>query len=368
VSDVMISLRSVTKSFDGSEAAAVADLSLDVNRGETVVLVGPSGCGKTTTMKMINRLIEPSSGTIEVDGTDILNQDPVRLRRGIGYVIQSIGLLPHKTISDNVATVPKLMGWDDGRISKRIDELVSIFELDPAFLDRYPAELSGGQRQRVGVARALAVDPPVMLMDEPFGAVDPIVRERLQDQFRDIQNRLKKTIVFVTHDIDEAIKMADRIAILNRGGVVEQYASPEEILRAPANDFVKKFVGTERGLKRLALMKVSEIEVEEGPVVAPSASTDVARKTMEAFGVDWASVIDDGELLGWIDEQSLEGAGTVGAAPRRPFSAYVTGESTLRQALDSIVTSRTNVAVVATEGQRYKGILSLERISREIVA
>ncbi len=366
--EVMISLRNVSKRFSGTSDSAVNDLSMNVNEGETVVLVGPSGCGKTTTMKMINRLIEPSSGAIEVDGTDILKQDPVQLRRNIGYVIQSIGLLPHRTISDNIATVPKLIGWDDGRIEGRIEELVRVFELDKELLPRYPGELSGGQRQRVGVARALAADPPVMLMDEPFGAVDPIVRERLQDQFLDIQQRLKKTIVFVTHDIDEAIKMADRIAILNRGGVIEQYASPEEILRAPANEFVKQFVGSERGLKRLALMKVSEIEVEEGPVVAPSASRDVALKTMEAFGTDWTSVVDDGELLGWVDGELLDGAGTVAEARPRPFSAYVTGDSTLRQALDSIVTSRTNVAVVASEGQRYKGILSLERISKEIVA
>jgi len=260
MADVAISLRNVSKTFSqNGSPAAVDDLSLDMNRGETVVLVGPSGCGKTTTMKMINRLVEPSSGTIEVDGTDILKQDPVELRRNIGYVIQSIGLLPHRTIRQNIATVPKLVGWNDDRIGKRTEELVEIFELDAEYLDRYPAELSGGQRQRVGVARALAVDPPVMLMDEPFGAVDPIVRERLQDQFLHIQQELRKTIVFVTHDIDEAIKMADRIAILNKGGIVEQYATPEDILREPANDFVKQFVGVERGLKRLALMKVADI-------------------------------------------------------------------------------------------------------------
>jgi osmoprotectant transport system ATP-binding protein len=364
----MISLQNVSKRFPGSGTLAVNDLSMDVNEGETVVLVGPSGCGKTTTMKMINRLVEPSAGIIEVDGTNVFEQDPVRLRRHIGYVIQSIGLLPHRTVSDNIATVPKLIGWDEARIEARIDELVRMFDLDGELLDRYPSELSGGQRQRVGVARALAADPPVMLMDEPFGAVDPIVRERLQDQFLHIQSNLKKTIVFVTHDIDEAIKMADRIAILNRGGTLQQYAPPEEILRTPANDFVKQFVGTERGLKRLALLKVSDIEVEEGPVAAPSAPVDVARKTMEAFRTDWISVVDDGELLGWVDRASLEHAGTVGDAQPRPFSAYVAGDSTLRQALDSIVTSRTNVAVVAVEGRRYKGILSLERLSREIVA
>src|SRR5437016_5888057 len=270
----MISLRGVSKQFPTSSGAAVSGLSLDINEGEIAVLVGPSGCGKTTTMRMINRLIEPTSGSIFLGGADVMSQDPVILRRGIGYVIQSIGLLPHRTVEQNIATVPSLIGWDDARIAARVRELTALLDLDEELLQRYPGELSGRQRQRVGVARALAADPPVMLMDEPFAAVDPIVRARLQDQFLDIQQRLKKTIVFVTHDIDEAIKMADRIAILNKGGVIEQYAPPEEILRAPANDFVKSFVGAERGLKRLALIKVSEIRVEEGPVVAPSASAD----------------------------------------------------------------------------------------------
>jgi osmoprotectant transport system ATP-binding protein len=292
----------------------------------------------------------------------------VQLRRGIGYVIQSIGLLPHRTVAQNIATVPTLVGWDDGRIEGRITELMEMFRLDPELRDRYPGELSGGQQQRVGVARALAVDPPVMLMDEPFAAVDPIVRARLQDQFLDIQERLKKTIVFVTHDIDEAIKLADRIAILNIGGVIEQHGPPEEILRAPANDFVKDFVGAERGLKRLALIKVSSIEIEEGPVVASSSAPEDARRAMERFGFDWVSVVDDGELIGWVDAGSLDGLSKVGDSSPRPFSAYVTADSSLRQALDSIVTSRTNVAVVVTEGQRYRGILTLERISREIVS
>jgi osmoprotectant transport system ATP-binding protein len=364
---VMISLRHVKKRFAEAGGAAVEDLSMDVPTGRTVVLVGPSGCGKTTTMRMINRLIEPSSGSITVDGRDVLHQDPVQLRRGIGYVIQSIGLLPHRTVAANIATVPDLLGWDKGRIAARVDELAATFDLDPGLLERYPAELSGGQRQRVGVARALALDPPVMLMDEPFGAVDPIIRARLQDQFLDIQARLRKTIVFVTHDIDEAIKMADRIAIMNVGGVIEQYASPEVILRSPANEFVERFVGPERGLKRLALIPVSTVEVEEGPVVAPDATVEEARRVMAAFGFDWTSVVADGELLGWIDQAMLQGCRVVGEARPRRFSAYVTARDSLRQALDSIVTSRTNVAVVVTEGQRYRGILSIGHISKEIV-
>ena len=364
----MISLRRVSKEFPDSRAPAVRDLSLEIEDGETVVLVGPSGCGKTTTMKMINRLIEPTSGEILVAGQNVMEQDPVELRRGIGYVIQSIGLLPHRTVEENIATVPRLIGWKEDRIRGRVHELMETFGLDPELLKRYPSELSGGQQQRVGVARALSADPPVMLMDEPFAAVDPIVRARLQDQFRQIQKQIKKTIVFVTHDIDEAIKMADRIAILNLGAVVEQFASPEEILRDPASTFVKEFVGAERGLKRLALIKVSDIEFEVGPVVAPSAMASEALKTMEAFELDWTSVVEEGELLGWVDREGLEGRDAVKDATIRPFSAYVTADSSLREALDSIVTSKTNVAVVALEGQRYAGILTLERISREIIS
>jgi len=367
MTEAMISLRNVSKRWHGAKQAAVTDLTMEVGRGETVVLVGPSGCGKTTTMKMINRLVEPSDGEIFVDGHNVLRQDPVKLRRGIGYVIQSIGLLPHRSVAENIGTVPSLLGWDEARTRARVSELAAMFELDDELLSRYPAELSGGQRQRVGVARSLAVDPPVMLMDEPFGAVDPIVRGRLQDQFLDIQRTLKKTIVFVTHDVDEAIKMADRIAILNRGGIIEQYASPEEILREPANEFVEQFVGSERGLKRLALVKVADIPVEEGPVVAPSSSAADARGEMTRSGFDWVSVVDDGELQGWVDAGALDGVETVAQSSPRPFSAYVTNESSLRHALDSIVTSRTRVAVVVSEGQRYRGILSLERITKEIV-
>ena len=362
----MIRLDRVTKRFGNSAEAAVKELCLEIEQGEIVVLVGPSGCGKTTTMKMINRLIEPTSGSIAVDGTNILEQDPVKLRRGIGYVIQSIGLMPHRTIAENIATVPQLEHWKRDKINARVEELASILQLESQLLDRYPSELSGGQRQRVGVARALAVDPPVMLMDEPFGAVDPIVRARLQDELLDLQDRLKKTIVFVTHDIDEAIKMADRIAILNVGGVLEQYASPEEILRAPANDFVKQFVGKERGLKRLALMKVGDIELDQGPVVAPSGRGAQALAIMDELNMDWTSVVDNGVLMGWVDREAIKNSGGEALPPLRPFSAHVSEESSLREALDSVVTSRTNVAVVLNNDQRYTGILTLERISREI--
>ena len=363
----MITFRSVSKVYDGS-VPAVHDLSLEIDDGEIVVLVGPSGCGKTTTLKMINRLIEPTSGEILVNGRDVLEQDPVQLRRGIGYVIQSIGLLPHRTIRQNIATVPELLGWERDRIAARIEELAEMLRLDGGLLDRYPAELSGGQRQRVGVARALAADPPVMLMDEPFGAVDPIIRGRLQDQFLEIQRELRKTIAFVTHDVDEAIKMADRIAILNIGAVVEQYDTPQRILSDPGNEFVKEFIGAERGLKLLALIRVGEVEVEEGPVVSPDDDVARALEEMDRWGYGWAAVVDEGELLGWIDRASLDGKGTVRESMPRRFSAYVTGDNTLREALDSIVTSRTNVAVVVTEGQRYRGILTLEKLTKELMA
>jgi len=363
----MISLRNVSKRFPNSRDAAVVDLSMDVGEGETVVLVGPSGCGKTTTMKMINRLVEPTSGHVMVEGTDVMERDPVELRRRIGYVIQSIGLMPHRTVRSNIATVPKLLGWESKRTTSRVDELISMVGLDPELLDRYPSELSGGQRQRAGVARALATDPPVMLMDEPFGAVDPVVRERLQDQFLELQQQLRKTIVFVTHDIDEAIKMADRIAILNKGAAIEQFARPEEILRQPASDFVRRFVGPERGLKRLALMRVRDIDVQEGPVCSSDAAPDEARREMARFGFGWVSVVDAGELKGWVDLAALEGRARVGDATPRPFSVSVTRDSTLRQALDSIVTSRTQVAVVLEETQRYAGILTIERISEGVV-
>jgi osmoprotectant transport system ATP-binding protein len=366
--NAMISLRNVSKAFPGQARPAVGDLSLDVHEGETVVLVGPSGCGKTTTLRMVNRLIEPTSGEILVDGTDVMKQDPVQLRRGIGYVIQSIGLLPHRTVAENIATVPRLVGWSPVRVRGRVRELAGILSLDEELLDRYPGELSGGQRQRVGVARALAVDPPVMLMDEPFGAVDPIIRGRLQDQFLEIQDRLRKTILFVTHDIDEAIKMADRIAILNIGGVLEQYAPPEEILREPANAFIEEFVGSERGLKRLALITVADIEVEEGPVVRPADPSEVAVAAMGRFGLDWTTVAQDGRLLGWVDRHMLEGSAKVGEVRPRSFSAVVTTGSSLREALDAIVTSRTNVAVVTDEDHQYLGILTVERVSKEIVS
>ncbi len=266
MAEAMIRLEGVTKTYRGAVNPAVDSLSLEIPRGEVVVLVGPSGCGKTTILKMINRLIEPTSGVIELDGQAVTSVEPHVLRRRIGYVIQQIGLFPHRTIADNIAAVPRLLGWDKARIDARVSELMDLVGLDPEMAQRYPAALSGGQQQRAGVARALAADPPVLLMDEPFGAVDPIVRSRLQDELRRLQDRLAKTIVFVTHDIDEAIKLGDRVAILNIGGTLEQYAPPDELLRTPANDFVAGFLGEDRGLKRLSLIPLTSVDLVRGPM------------------------------------------------------------------------------------------------------
>lgn len=360
----MIRLDHVTKAFAGVSAPAVSELSLDVAEGEFVTLVGPSGCGKTTTLKMINRLIEPTSGRIEVAGRDALSVEPHVLRRSIGYVIQQVGLFPHRTIAQNIATVPVLLGWDAERINGRVAELIKIVGLDPGMLERYPSELSGGQQQRVGVARALAADPPVLLMDEPFGAVDPIVRGRLQEEFLDLHDRLGKTVVFVTHDIDEALYLGTRVAILNIGGILEQYDTPEAILADPANQFVADFLGGERGLKRLALRPVSRVDIIRGPVVDVSSDPDEAQRVMSAHGVDWVGLLDGSRLLGWVYESEL------GSAPLRqlepkPFAASLTPRSSLRQAVDAVVTGRTRVAVVVDNGE-YVGMVDLESIAEEI--
>ncbi len=246
-----LEFREATKRYPGTEKIAVEALSLEVPAGEICVLVGPSGCGKTTAMRMVNRMIEISDGDILVGGTSVRNRPPAELRREIGYVIQQVGLFPHRTIGENIATVPGLIGWDRERTRLRVHELLKLIGLDPALAGRYPSQLSGGQQQRVGVARALAVDPPVMLMDEPFGAVDPISRERLQNEFLRLQTEIGMTVIFVTHDIDEALKLGDQIAVLKPGGELAQYATAEELVRSPADDFVEEFVGAERMIKRL---------------------------------------------------------------------------------------------------------------------
>jgi osmoprotectant transport system ATP-binding protein len=299
----MIEFREVSKTYPGTETSVVNDLSFEVLDGEVCVLVGPSGCGKTTTMRMINRLIEPTDGEILIDGKPNTSMSGTQLRRKIGYAIQQIGLFPHRTIADNIATVPNLVGWDKSRIKDRVNELLDLVGLDPDdYRDRYPAELSGGQQQRVGVARALAADPPIMLMDEPFGAVDPITRERLQDEFLNIQKDIKKTIVFVTHDIDEAIKMGDKIAILKQGGVLAQYDTPENILSNPNSEFVSSFVGGDRVLKRLSLTRVGEMDLEpanggtdELPRISDRLNVKDALSELIGSGQSKAVVEQDGQ-------------------------------------------------------------------------
>jgi osmoprotectant transport system ATP-binding protein len=359
----MIRLEQVSKRYPGTAVPAVQALDLEVDEGEIVVLVGPSGCGKTTTLKMINRLIEPTSGTITVAGRQAGDLPAHELRRGIGYVIQQIGLLPHRTIADNIGTVPRLLGWERRRVEQRVDELIDLMSLDPDMRDRYPSELSGGQRQRVGVARALAADPPVLLMDEPFGAVDPIVRARLQDELLSLQQRVRKTIVLVTHDIDEAIRLADRVAILQVGGILAQYGTPNDILAEPASPFVADFLGEERGLKRLSLGSVSDVDLVRGPVVDRTATIAHAREVMARHHVNWVGVLGGDELLGWVWGSDLPADGHVAEAVPRDFRVQLRGDATLRQALDAIVNTRNNVAVVVDETGAYAGMLFVDRIA-----
>ncbi|HEV2812139.1 MAG TPA: ATP-binding cassette domain-containing protein [Solirubrobacteraceae bacterium] len=265
-----LEFREASKQYAGARAPALVGLSLRVEPGETCVLVGPSGSGKTTAMRMVNRMVDLTSGDILIDGRSVREAKPAELRRHIGYVIQHVGLFPHRTALQNIGTVPQLLGWPKQRIAERARELVALVGLEPELADRYPAQLSGGQRQRVGVARALAADPPLMLMDEPFGALDPITRDRLQDEFERLKERVSTTIVFVTHDIDEAIRLGDRIAVLRQGGELAQYATPGELLLRPADAFVEEFVGPDRSLKRLALLQVSDVELEPVGAVASS--------------------------------------------------------------------------------------------------
>lgn len=312
----MIEFRNVTKRYSRNGPASVSDLSLQVLDGEICVLVGPSGCGKTTSMKMVNRLIEPTSGEILIDNKPNTSLDPVELRRGIGYVIQQVGLFPHRTISQNIATVPELRGWRKERIRDRVEELLNLVGLDSqTYSNAYPSQLSGGQQQRVGVARALAADPPIMLMDEPFGAVDPVARVRLQDEFLDIQQRVHKTIIFVTHDIDEAIKMGDRIAILRQGGILAQYDTPERLLMEPASDFVASFIGSDRAIKRLSLSAVSALDLQPDPnptaslpeVAESSSVRDALALLLSADASALRVVSEDGSPTKLLTVDSIKG-------------------------------------------------------------
>ena len=367
--DVMIRLENLTKVFPGTEEPAVDDLSLDIYEGEIVVFVGPSGCGKTTTMKMINRIIEPTDGKIILEGDDVTNADPDQLRRRIGYVIQQTGLFPHMTIADNIATVPRLLDWDKERISERVDELMETVGLDHSMRDRYPKELSGGQQQRVGVARAMAADPPVLLMDEPFGAIDPITRERLQDEFLRLQQDIKKTIVFVTHDIDEAIKMGDRIAILQEQSRIAQYDTPETILTDPANQFVEDFVGAGASIKRLSLTTIKEIEPADWPVAKTTDSHDEVREKLQDSGRDYILLLDNEERpKRWIGAEELERNGDESLEKLgRPVEAVVDTEANLYTTLDTIVVSHKGSAVVVDDDDgTYRGVVDFDRVLQVI--
>ncbi|MDP9392627.1 MAG: betaine/proline/choline family ABC transporter ATP-binding protein [Actinomycetota bacterium] len=366
---IMIRLEDLSKRFPGHGSPAVENLTLDIPEGEIVILVGPSGCGKTTTMKMINRIIEPTSGRIFLDGEDVTRADPDKLRRRIGYVIQQIGLFPHMTIAANVATVPKLLGWDAKRIDARVDELLTTVGMDPArYRDRYPKELSGGQRQRVGVARAMSGDPQVMLMDEPFGAIDPIVRDRLQNEFLRLQEQIRKTIVFVTHDIDEAIKMGDRIAILREGSQVAQYDTPEQILTAPADDFVADFIGRGASLKRLNLSRVRDVELSHWPTVEVGDDRSTVLQRLRQCDKGSVLVLDDQRRpRRWVDASDLSRDGdrplheTGGA-----IEAVVEPQATLNDALNAMLTASHSVAVVVDGRGAYQGIVDIETITTAI--
>jgi len=358
-----LEFRAATKRYPGSAAPAVDQLSLEVPAGEICVLVGPSGCGKTTAMRMVNRMIDISEGDILLGGRSVRDRKPDELRRNIGYVIQQVGLFPHRTIAENVATVPHLLGWDKARIAARVDELLELVGLDPQEMrNRFPAQLSGGQRQRIGVARALAVDPPVMLMDEPFGAIDPINRERLQNEFLRLQAELRKTIVFVTHDIDEAIKMGDRIAVLQKGGKLAQYAPPAELLMYPASRFVEDFVGSDRALKRLALQRVRDIDLWTTAAVRVGTPVAEAHAAIADADVPIAMLVDEGgRPQGWLSDRALTGE-RVTDDRRSPAHPILELDDVLRDALANLLSSETRYGAVVNADGALAGILSLEVI------
>jgi osmoprotectant transport system ATP-binding protein len=350
----MIRLENVSKRYAGQ--VAVRDLSIEFATGRLTMLVGPSGCGKTTTLKMLNRLIEPSSGRIFHDDQDVTHIDPITLRLRMGYVIQNVGLFPHMNIADNIATVPRLLGWERRRISSRVDELLQLVGLEPGtYAKRYPHQLSGGQRQRVGVARALGADPPILLMDEPFGAIDRIARERLQNEFLRIQREVRKTVIFVTHDIDEAIKLGDRIAVMNLGQLV-QYDTPAAILANPASDLVIELLGPDRGLKRLSVTPIDPESLERPPVVRPDDSLASARALMDGKW-DRVIVLDrDNRLVGELDKSQMDGQGRV-ADRAQPLDASITADRTLYDAFSQMLIHHA-AWVAVMDKDAYCGVLT----------
>ncbi len=352
-----------TKRYGNSAEAAVDRLNLEIAAGEVCVLVGPSGCGKTTAMRLVNRTVELTEGDVTIGGESVRERDPAQLRREIGYVIQQIGLFPHRTVAENIAAVPQLLGWKKERTRARTAELLELIGLDPELGERYPAQLSGGQQQRVGVARALAADPLVMLMDEPFGAIDPINRERLQNEFLRLQAEIRKTVLFVTHDIDEAIKMGDRIAVMRKGGRVAQYATPAELLMAPADGFVEDFVGSDRALKRLALMRVADIDLWEAPLAYVGQATGEVRAKLRGAEVPYPLLVDsERRPLGWLSERDLA-AETVPARPDSPLGPLLELDDVMRDALADLLQGEAQYAAVADHRGQIAGVLSVEIIS-----
>ncbi|MGW4716977.1 ABC transporter ATP-binding protein [Nocardia sp. NPDC004260] len=363
VSGVEIVLHAVTKHYPGQRDPAVDSVSLTIPAGEIVVLVGPSGCGKTTTMRMINRLIEPTSGTITIDGRDAATIQPDRLRRGIGYSIQQAGLFPHLTVAKNVATVPGLIGWDRRRVAARVDEMLELVGLDPGtFRDRYPRQLSGGQQQRVGVARALAADPPVLLMDEPFGAVDPITRGSLQDELLRLQGELGKTIVFVTHDFTEAVKLGDRIAVLGDRSRILQYDTPAAILADPADETVAGFVGADASLKQLTLTRVGDVELGDCPTATEQDTVDELRAALADRDWPWALVLDgQGRPRRWVSAEQLANADSLRDLGT-PVPETLALKSTLQDALEALLTHQSATAVVTGARGDYAGLITIDTL------
>jgi osmoprotectant transport system ATP-binding protein len=363
----LITFEAVTKRYpDGT--VAVDGLDLEVPAGQTMVLVGPSGCGKTTSLRMINRLVEPTQGRILLDGTDIKERNPAHLRRGIGYVIQQTGLFPHRTVEDNIGTVPVLNGWPRKKARARAGELMTLVGLDPALARRYPYQLSGGQQQRVGVARALAADPPVLLMDEPFSAVDPIVRASLQDQLLSLQAELRKTIVLVTHDIEEAIKVGDVVALFRPHGTLAQVAPPEQLLAAPADDYVADFVGFDRGIRRLSFVSTAGLNLDTGAVLPAEATVAEAL----AAGRPWICVTEAGRPRGWIDAAAiaaLPGGTALGQVRAEPIGhPFTLGTDSLRAALDAAVLSPAGQAVAVDDDGQALGVATFDQLRAAIQA
>ena len=369
ITGASILLDEVTKQYPGQTKPAVGGLTLEIPAGSIVMFVGPSGCGKTTTLKMINRLIEPSSGKIVINGEDVTKMDGDTLRRRIGYVIQAGGLFPHMTVAANIAIVPKMLGWDKAKISARVDELLELVSLDPSiYRDRYPKELSGGQQQRVGVARALAADPPVLLMDEPFGAVDPITRQRLQDELLNIQSEVQKTIVMVTHDFDEAVKLGDWIAVFDEGAQLVQYDSPERVLANPANEFVENFIGSGAGLKQLTLTRVNQVKLNEAVTALPGELASDVLSRVQGAGQPLAVVLDKRRRpvrrltrrqlsrLQIVDDTIDESMPVVG------------DQATLNDALDTMLVASSETAVVTGRRDVFLGVINVQTIMEAISA